>query len=147
MGIGGFRRLRQQDADAIAALYALGAKQVGGLVGPVAELAVGELSVAIRAGVDQRQPVRLSRRPAVADIDADIIEIRNVPAETAAQLLIGRCARQHGRLLFQAAAARLHGLQCGKLRRQRIRRIVLDVEPDQRRQRYAKIGGAAGAVD
>lgn len=66
MGVGGFGRPRQQDADAVARPDAVGGKQIGGLVGQVAELAIGEFAVAFRAHIDEREAARLRRRPAVA---------------------------------------------------------------------------------
>ena len=81
MHVSRFGRLRQQDADAIAARNVVDAEQICGLIGEVAELTVGKFAGTVRAYVDEREAFRLRGRPAVADIDADIVARRHLPAE------------------------------------------------------------------
>ena len=96
MGGHDFRRLRQQDGDAVAARDAMRAQHIGEPVGGLAQDAEADgVFASIGMNVQDREPVRLLRRPAVADIDADIVARRHLPAELAIDVVVIVQARQH----------------------------------------------------
>ena len=60
---------------------------------------------AIVAHMKERQTIRFHIRPFVADIDADIVVVRNVPAEPLDQILVAHLAGKHaGRLIVTEIA-------------------------------------------
>ena len=69
------RRLRQQDRDAVAARDAVRGQRVGEPVRGLAQPAVADVLARGRPArtCDEREPARLALRPAVADVDADIV--------------------------------------------------------------------------
>ena len=84
-----FRRLRQQDGDAVAARNAVRAQHIGEPVGGLAQPAVGDgVFAPVRPRMQDGEPVGLERRPAVADIDADIVARRHLPAELAIDVVV-----------------------------------------------------------
>ena len=93
---GDFRHLRQHDGDAVAARDAMRAQHIGEPVGGVAQGAVAD-RVLPPVGMDMQdgEPVRLVHRPAVADIDADIVARRDIPAELAIDFVVIVETRQH----------------------------------------------------
>ena len=96
MGGGDFRRLRQQDRDAVAARDAMRAQHIGEPVGGLAQPAIGDGVLApVRPHMQDGEPAGLARRPAVADIDADIVARRHLPAELAIDVVVIVQARQH----------------------------------------------------
>ena len=96
MGGGDFRRLRQHDGDAVAARNAVRAQHVGEPVRHLAQGAVADgVLAAVGAHMQDGEPAGLLRRPAVADIDADIVTRRHLPAELAIDVVVGFKARQH----------------------------------------------------
>ncbi len=94
----GHRRLRtlgEQDGDPVATPYAEAAKRVGEAVGQVLEAGEAEgLDSAMGGLMDQRQPVAVAC-PFVANIDADVIALRNVPAKTAVHRVITVAGLEH----------------------------------------------------
>src|SRR5690606_1916147 len=100
-----FRRLRQQDRHAIAALNAMRAQHIGEAVGRLPQPAVADIvSTAVAMHMQDGETLRLLRRPAVADIDADIVPRRQLPAELADELVIGVGAGKHaGRNAIKSA--------------------------------------------
>ena len=96
MGGGDFRRLRQQDGDAVAALDAVRAQHIGEPVRGLAQGAVADgVFAPVRMDVQDGEPAGLSLRPAVADIDADIVARRHLPAELAIDVVVIGEAGQH----------------------------------------------------
>ena len=89
MGGGDFRRLRQQDRDAVAARDAVRGKHVGEPVGGVLQPAEADLvGAAVGMHMQDREPPRLGRRPAVADIDADVVARGDPASGIAAELVV-----------------------------------------------------------
>ena len=93
---GDFRHLRQENCDAVAAFHALRAQHIGEAIGGVLQPAEGDVVVtAIRMHMHDRDAARIERRPAVADIHADIVIGRNLPAELAIELVVILDLRKH----------------------------------------------------
>ena len=90
---GRFHTLRQKNGDAIT-WGAVIVKDLRQLIGPIAQ--VGEADLLHRA-VGQhlldRRGLRRLRRDPVADIDADIVAVRDRPREGLAEARIGRHSR------------------------------------------------------
>ena len=110
-----FRRLRQHDGDAVAALDALRAQHVGETIGGFAQGAEADgLFAPVRMHMQDGEPRGIGVCPAVADIDADIVARRHLPAELAIDVVVivemrqhrhgpqtsQRCARSRARLSF-----------------------------------------------
>ena len=86
MGEPGLGPLRKQDTDAVAGAEAGARQQIGELVGVTAHVAeTPALHLPVLALVDQRQR---AVAVLVADVGAEIVASRNVPAETAGQRLV-----------------------------------------------------------
>jgi hypothetical protein len=82
MGGGDGGRLRQQDRDPIAAADAAGRQHIGEPIRGIAQPAIADLvDVAVRAHIEDCGAARIEPRPAVADVDADIVARRHLPAE------------------------------------------------------------------
>ena len=80
------RPLRQQDRDPIAAPNAAGRERVGEPVRGFTQLAVIHFfNFAIGPHVENRSTRRIDLCPAVADVDANIVARRNLPAERAVE--------------------------------------------------------------
>ena len=80
---GGFRCLRQQHRDAVAARDAVRCERVGEPVRFLAQPAERDVLDAVRAHVKDREPARIGVGPLVADIDADVVAGKLRPAEFA----------------------------------------------------------------
>ena len=81
---GDFRRLRHEDGDAVAARDAVGGQHIGEPIGGLAQVSEADLVVpAVGPHMQNGEPARIGRRPAVADVDADIEPRRRRPAEGA----------------------------------------------------------------
>ncbi len=86
---GHFRRLRHEDRDAVAAFDALRAQHIGEPVGSLAQVAVADrLAAPVAMHVQNGESAGLARRPAVADVDADIVARRDRPAEIAIERVV-----------------------------------------------------------
>ncbi len=93
MGDRRLRRLRQQDREPVATPQAMGAQHVGEAVRELADVGEGEALLAMPL-VEEDEGEAVAAL-AVADIDADVVARRDLPAEPPDHLLVARCARQH----------------------------------------------------
>ncbi len=110
---GGFRCLRQQHRDAIAARDPVGDKRIGEAVRGFAQPTEGDRLVrAVRAHVEDREPVGLACRPFVADVDADVVAVELRPAEFRVELVVIVDGRKHGKV--PAGAAKLVRLRASR---------------------------------
>src|SRR5262249_59917861 len=83
------RSLRQEQRDAIAAPNATSGERVGEAVRGLAQRAVAHLfHRAVGAQVENGGARRIDFGPAVADVDADIVTRRDLPAERAVERAI-----------------------------------------------------------
>ena len=88
MGGGDMARLRQQQRDAVAASDAALAQGARDAIGLRPQFAIGEdARRVVRADFDDRRAARISQRPSVAAIDADIVFFGDRPGEGAAAAL------------------------------------------------------------
>jgi hypothetical protein len=102
---GGLRCLRQQHGDAIAACDLQPAQQIGQAVRPVAKVAIAVVAhLVVRADERQGNALWLPRRPVVAHVDADVVAVWHLPAETTGERGIGVGGGQHA----QSLTARRH---------------------------------------
>ena len=86
---GDLRHLRQENRNAVAALDALRAQHIRQAVGRLLQPAEGDVVVAaIGVHMHDRDPPRIQSCPAIADIDADIVIGRNLPAELAIERVV-----------------------------------------------------------
>ena len=93
-----FMRLRQENRHTVALLHAFRAQRIGEPVRLLAQSAICEsLDAAISENLDDRDALRIARRPAVAAIDADIVARRNVPPERRAQFVVIVNVGHHGK--------------------------------------------------
>ncbi len=106
MGDRGLRPLRQKDADALASPEALGEEQVGEAVGRLRDVAEGMAHQLPALGrMDQRRAVAMPGRDMLVDgVEADVVALRDAPAEGLAELLIAPGGMQHRLLLDQPRA-------------------------------------------
>jgi hypothetical protein len=89
MGKGGLRRLRQQNGDAIAVTNPLLHQQIGGLIGQPLNLQVRiSRDRPALALIDERRPIGIAG-PFIAHVDADVVVLRDLPAELPVQSLVG----------------------------------------------------------
>ena len=144
MGDRRFGALRQEDADAVAARHAEGAKRVGEAVRGVLEAGEGPgLDAAVVVLVDEREAVGIGG-VAVADVDADVVAPGHAPAERATDLVVRFPRLEHpDRLLMPkplggevgvagvAVIAVIFGIVGGEMRRIR---GAGGEEPDRREQ-------------
>src|SRR6202035_6088990 len=87
------RRLRQQDGEPVAAPQAMRAQHIGEAVRQLADVGEGVALLAmVLVEEDEGEGVAAL---AVADIDADVVAWRDLPAELPDDLLVARRARQH----------------------------------------------------
>ena len=78
------RRLRRQDADAVATRNSARAKRVGEAIRLFGQIAESDgADDAVRPQIEDRRTLGRMLRPFVRDIDADVVARRNVPAEFA----------------------------------------------------------------
>ena len=93
---GDLGRLRQQDGDPVAGPDAVGGERVGEFVRRIAQPAVADIvGLAVRADSDDRELAGLAIGPAIAYLDADVEFRRNLPAESAVNLVVVAARRQH----------------------------------------------------
>ncbi len=93
MGDPRLRRLRQKDREPVAAPQAMGAQHIGEAVRELPYVGEGVALLAM-ALVEEDEGERAAAL-AIADIDADVVARRDLPAEPPDHLLVARCARQH----------------------------------------------------
>ena len=106
------RRLRQQDRDAVAARNAVGGEHIGEPVRGLAQRAIGHLvDAAVGAHVEDGNAARFGLRPAVADVDADIVARRHLPAERTVERIVVARSGKHGgaNIAAKARTARCAG--------------------------------------
>ena len=76
--------LRQQQRDAITPLNAVGSERIGEPIRGFAQRAITHLlDLSAAAHIENSGPRRIALRPAVADVDPDVIARRDLPAERA----------------------------------------------------------------
>src|SRR5215469_8956029 len=96
MNRGHFRRLRQQDRNAVAARNSLHAQHVGKAIGCFTQPAVGDLLFAsVRTYMQNGQAIGLLFSPAIANIDANIVSGRHRPPKLTIESFVVLDARQH----------------------------------------------------
>ena len=99
------RTLRQQDGDPIAARDPAGGEHIGEPIRRVAQRTVADLvDAAVRMHVKNRGAARLALRPAVADVDADIVLRRHMPAERAVERVVFARGGEHVRGIHRAGS-------------------------------------------
>ena len=106
MGDHDFRHLRQQDRHPVAARDPVRAQHIGQAIGLLLQPAERNVVVPpVGMDMDDGQPPRIARRPAVADIDPDIVVAGNLPAELGIKTVVIADVRQHCAFLAGAKAS------------------------------------------
>src|SRR3954468_18651362 len=101
------RSLRQQDRDPVAAFHAARPKRVREAVRALSQRPVSQgRDLPVGADFENRGAAGLRRRPAVADVDADVVALGNAPSERRDEAVVIRSRGEHrgAQSAFRSAA-------------------------------------------